>query len=365
MAIERRPGERPFLARVYVGGRKGPSRAFHTRHEAEAWHASARMAMLNGESVPGVTQPVRNTYTVHQACRDTVRAMLDGTYRTKQGRQYRQASVVHYEIRLRLHVLPRIGGMLLADVDRAALMRLRESLLAVSESTTRDAMNALRVVIRRAIEHGVLDHDPTTLLPPLSVSREAPMFLTRARARGLQARADAYGHLTLGLFVALGLGTGARRGELQALRWEDVRGHAIHITRSMDGNGKVGELKTAGARRTVPVGPSLWARLEDARATGYVIGRYPVKPWRKVRPRGMRVHDLRHTAATFWLAAGMNVHEVADLLGHADASMVLRLYGHALPSRLSIAGDVMDAFLGGVDGGAGHTTERMLMDGEA
>jgi len=58
-----------------------------------------------------------------------------------------------------------------------------------------------------------------------------------------------------------------------------------------------------------------------------------------------RWHDLRHTAATFWLAAGLTVHAVAELLGHEDATLVLKLYGHALPQEKSTAGEVMDAFM--------------------
>jgi integrase len=36
----------------------------------------------------------------------------------------------------------------------------------------------------------------------------------------------------------------------------------------------------------------------------------------------MRIHDLRHTAGTIWLAAGATPAEVRDLLGHCDLAMV-------------------------------------------
>jgi integrase len=58
----------------------------------------------------------------------------------------------------------------------------------------------------------------------------------------------------------------------------------------------------------------------------------------------LRVHDLRHTCATFWLAAGLSVHAVADLLGHVDAGLVLRLYGHALPAEVSSAAERLEAW---------------------
>jgi integrase len=56
------------------------------------------------------------------------------------------------------------------------------------------------------------------------------------------------------------------------------------------------------------------------------------------------VHDLRHAAATHWLAAGLTPHAVARLLGHADPTLVLRRYGHALPDELARAGVALESF---------------------
>ena len=42
----------------------------------------------------------------------------------------------------------------------------------------------------------------------------------------------------------------------------------------------------------------------------------------------MRLHDLRHTAATLWLAAGGSVYFVKEQLGHADLKTTISDYGH-------------------------------------
>ena len=63
------------------------------------------------------------------------------------------------------------------------------------------------------------------------------------------------------------------------------------------------------------------------------------------------IHSMRHSTATWWLAASLSVHEVAELLGHTDAkgrpdaTLVLRLYGHALPTRRATAGERLETFL--------------------
>jgi integrase len=55
-------------------------------------------------------------------------------------------------------------------------------------------------------------------------------------------------------------------------------------------------------------------------------------------------HDARHTFATHALAAGLSAHAVAALLGHSDAGLVFRRYGHALPDELAGAGDTLSAW---------------------
>ena len=49
--------------------------------------------------------------------------------------------------------------------------------------------------------------------------------------------------------------------------------------------------------------------------------------------RRWRLHDLRHFSATQAIAGGHDIRAVAARLGHADASMTLRVYAHAIASR--------------------------------
>jgi integrase len=49
---------------------------------------------------------------------------------------------------------------------------------------------------------------------------------------------------------------------------------------------------------------------------------------------GFRVHDLRHTAASVWPAAGADPKVVQRVLGHATAAMTMDLYGHLVDANL-------------------------------
>ena len=63
---------------------------------------------------------------------------------------------------------------------------------------------------------------------------------------------------------------------------------------------------------------------------------------------GFRVHDLRHTAASVWLAARADPKVVQRVLGHATAAMTMDLYGHMVDANLwqaaRLVGDISGTF---------------------
>ena len=59
----------------------------------------------------------------------------------------------------------------------------------------------------------------------------------------------------------------------------------------------------------------------------------------------IRIHDLRHTAATLLLLQGVNPRTVMELLGHADVAMTLNTYSHVLASLKQDAARRMDDLL--------------------
>lgn len=62
------------------------------------------------------------------------------------------------------------------------------------------------------------------------------------------------------------------------------------------------------------------------------------------------LHDLRHTAASWMLAAGVDVPSVARILGHTTPSTTLGIYAHALPASESRAIATLDERLGRAKG---------------
>jgi integrase len=63
--------------------------------------------------------------------------------------------------------------------------------------------------------------------------------------------------------------------------------------------------------------------------------------------RRIRLHDLRHTCASLFLAQGVSPRVVMDVLGHSQLSITMDLYSHVMPSALRDAADAMDRALSG------------------
>jgi integrase len=63
----------------------------------------------------------------------------------------------------------------------------------------------------------------------------------------------------------------------------------------------------------------------------------------KLETLGLTPHKLRHTTASLAIAAGADVKVLQLMLGHADASMTLNVYGHLFPDRLDEVADTLDA----------------------
>ena len=74
----------------------------------------------------------------------------------------------------------------------------------------------------------------------------------------------------------------------------------------------------------------------------------------------LRVHDLRHSAASLWLAAGADPKVVQTVLGHFSAAMTMDVYGHLIAANLWDAA----ARLGGTTGAPDPDKAARRADGE-
>jgi len=173
---------------------------------------------------------------------------------------------------------------------------------------------------------------------------------------------------TLATWLQIAVATGARRGEICALRWSDVDldGATVRIERSVSATKNAGIIvkstKTGRVRLVSLTDDAVDAlrrqllrahdvaciggrrvEAEDLIFTNDDQGRQPWRPdlvsrrWERLRRRagvgGVRLHDLRHFVATELLSAGIDVRTVANRLGHARTSTTLDIYWAWVPAR--------------------------------
>jgi integrase len=151
------------------------------------------------------------------------------------------------------------------------------------------------------------------------------------------------------LLVLLALTTGARRGELLALRWQDIDfAHSVaHVGRSKNGDPKALPL-------TAPVVEELQRLQGGPSALVFPSTRRPGNPYaietlwphllKAARVRELRFHDLRHSCASYLAQNGATLLEIGDLLGHRQISMTRR-YSHLTAGHRSA---LVNRVLGGL-----------------
>jgi len=174
--------------------------------------------------------------------------------------------------------------------------------------------------------------------------REAPgvvRFLSNEERQRLLDAVRASRWPRLYLLVLLAITTGARRGELTALRWSDIdfeRAEA-HVPFSKNGEPKVLPLVPAVLeelqrfhgedRERFKIGtPSML--VFHSRRRPDVVYTFE-ETWREAlsasQVRRFRFHDLRHTCASYLAQSGASLLEIADVLGHRQLAMTKR-YSH-------------------------------------
>ena len=298
----------------------------------------------------------------------------------------RTASV--YRWMLDRYVLPHLGKVRLSRLRASDLDRLYASLRArggqggnpLTPKTVRHVHGLCHRALGQAVKWGWLTSNPAANATPPRLRRRTIAATETGAVVAILAAAEE-GDPDLGAFLRLAAASGARRGELCAVRWRDVDFEAGTLTVAraiVHGPGGIvekGSTKTGTARRVALDAQTMdvMRRHRDRcreRAAGcrcrlpeaaFVFSYEPdgSAPWRpdgvtqrfvKLRDRlgfpGVRLHDLRHHLATRLLVAGVPVRTVSERLGHANANVTLGVYAHFVPASDREAADLAGALLG-------------------
>ena len=69
------------------------------------------------------------------------------------------------------------------------------------------------------------------------------------------------------------------------------------------------------------------------------------KAWTAAKLTPIGLHELRHSCASFFIAAGVNAKALSTFMGHATIAVTIDLYGHLMPGSEAEAADLLGAYL--------------------
>jgi len=285
------------------------------------------------------------------------------------------------------HIVPALGSIALANLRPLHLQTLYASALkhgrldgagGLSPKTVHHIHGVLHAALAQALRWQALSVNPAAQVEPPSVPRSTARD---ARPDEIALLLPAIERSRYRLPILIALGTGLRRGEICALRWEDVsemdyiaagvrrRGCVLSVRRAAvqtsDGAVTIKQTKT-GRARAVLLPEFLVSELHQVReAESHAVkpnltdwicttpAGEPIPPkWlgnqfsRLARSAGLQIslHSLRHTQSTVLLMSGLPVNVVSERAGHANASTTLDIYAHVALANQQPAVEVLNAF---------------------
>lgn len=353
-SIDRRDNGR-YRARYVGPDRKWKSKTFDRKVDAQRWLRHQLSTIDRGEWIDPALRRTR-----FEELAERWLATIVGL---------RPKTRANYESLLQCHVLPAFGSKELAQIDRVAAREWLAGLQAngLSPSRTRQARQVLSSILGLAVEGGYLSANPARGLKVTGGTEREMLHLDATQVQRLAEAAEDRrpGSGVLVLVLAYG---GVRWGEAVAIRRGrcDLLRSRLFVRESLSevrGQLYFGPTKTH-QDRVVLLPPFL----RDALAA-HLADRVPsdddalvftsprgeplrASNWRRRvwytaceasgMPDGLRIHDLRHTAASLLVSAGAHVKAVQRHLGHATASQTLDRYAHLFTEDLEAVADRLE-----------------------
>jgi integrase len=343
--IEKREGPNgtTFRARYRLNG-STISETFAARDDADGWLAKQK-----------VEHRERRWVSPEDAARPFAE-WLDDWHAT---RDLRPSTEARDRSLMDNHLRPHLGALAIGDLSQTDVVRWVTSLRrdkGLAPSTVRECYRILAASMRAAAAGKVISETPCVEIPLPQKTHNEIRFLTEVE---LERLADAVEPRFRALVLLGGWG-GLRFSEMTALtpkRLDLLRGEVevVEAVSWVNGRSDVGPTKTRAGRRRVGLPPSVVRELADHlerfEPRSYVFespredvnlplrpGAFRRGPWKRAaKAAGLdpapRIHDLRHTAISLWIAQGADVKHISARAGHTSVSFTLDRYGHLYPDR--------------------------------
>ena len=253
----------------------------------------------------------------------------------------------------RQHLSPTFGARELADIQRHEVEDWLHGLSSggLAPATCNRILAVFKTICSLAVMRGLLltGQSPCAGVSPFKIHAQRERYLSRDEAQRLM-RALEKSDRPEAFAIRLLLLTGARKSEVLKARWEHVR---------LDLRLLIVPLSKSGKPRHIPLSDEAITVIRSIpRQQGnpwLFPGHAPGKPlsdlylfWNSLRRSlgltSVRIHDLRHTFASFLVNAGHSLYEVQKLLGHSAPRTTMR-YAHLEQASLVAVAETVSIFL--------------------
>ena len=359
-------GEGVFLVRVYLGRTNGKRQyANRTVHGTEGDARKERTKLLRERDLGVAVAPAKLT----------LGDFLDRWLRDAAGPRLRAFTLEQYTDLLADHVRPALGARSLAKLSPLDVQAVYAAMQAagLSPRSVRYVHAVLNSALSQAVAWRLLPLNPCESVTLPRMIRKEMLVLSPEQARALLTAAEGTREASLWHFA---IATGMRPSEILGLRWSDVKDNTVSVTRTLARRGKTWrfeDVKRPKSRRTVELDADTLEVLKVHKAAQaaerLALGQhwqdnglvFPAEDGGPARERtlvgrfkralkradlpDLRLYDLRHTAATLMLQAGIPAKVASERLGHSTVALTLDTYSHVSPGMQREAASAVAALL--------------------
>jgi len=249
------------------------------------------------------------------------------------------------------------GHLRLNQITRQQIQHFHQSLpqQGLSAATSNHHLKVLRKSFSLAIDWGLLDSNPASRIPLLPEDNQREHYLTDQELQRLLTVLHTDANRTVCQILLFLLSTGARLNEALTAQWINIDlDHNVWRIRASESKSK--------RMRSVPLNDSAMTVLQQQSSRthhAYVFinpkTQQPYqdihKVWIRLRTQAglgrLRIHDLRHSYASFLINAGRTLYEVQAILGHSKPEISQR-YSHLSSKTLLEAANSASQVIAGV-----------------
>lgn len=281
--------------------------------------------------------------------------------------EYKQHSLkprtfLSYQKIAEIYLVPELGKIRLKNLTTNQIQKAINSLASkVSSRTVEYAISILKQALKQAMVEGYIYNNPAL---NVSLPRKEQGNVTSLTLKEVEKVFSIIENPAHYIIYYTFLSTGIRRGELLALKWNevDLSGQVFNIkwgiTKDLDGKWGIDTPKTPESTRSFTIPDKLAVMLKKHQLEqkkqilkagiaynnqGLVFAKddgnfydpdYISRRWKMYCDKlaiNSNLHELRHTFATFALQSGMDITTVSKILGHKDVTTTLNIYSHILP----------------------------------